>query len=59
MTFNPEVATARYIDSLGAEALARAADYTAGNHWLLLWSLVVTAIVTWAMACRASRSATF
>jgi STE24 endopeptidase len=49
MTFNPEVATARYIDSLGAEALARAADYTAGNHWLLLWSLVVTAIVTWAI----------
>lgn len=47
MAFSAEVATARYIDSLGAEELQRAADYTAGNHWLLLWGLVVSAIVTW------------
>lgn len=44
---DPTQATARYIDSLGAEELRKAADYTAGNHWLLLWGLVVTAIVTW------------
>ena len=42
-----EAATARYIDSLGPEALQKAHDYTVGSHWLLLWGLVVTAIVTW------------
>lgn len=47
MEFEPEAATRAYIDSLGAEQLAKAAAYTAGNHWLLLWGLVVSAIVTW------------
>lgn len=47
MTFNPAAETARYIDSLGPEALQKAADYTAGSHWLLLWGLVVSALVTW------------
>lgn len=47
MTFNAEAATARYIESLGAEALAKAADYTAGNHWLLLWGLIVSAGLMW------------
>ena len=40
-------ATARYIDSLGADNLEKAAQYTVGNHWLLLWGLVVTAFITW------------
>ena len=44
---NVEAATARYIDSLGAENLERAASYTAGNHWHLLWGLLVSALVTW------------
>lgn len=47
MSFNPNAETARYIDSLGSEALEKAANYTAGNHWLLLWGLVVSAAVTW------------
>jgi len=47
MTFDPEAATRAYIDSLGAEALAKAAAYTAGNHWLLLWGLAVGGVVTW------------
>ena len=47
MEFDPEAATRAYIDSLGPEQLAKAAAYTAGNHWLLLWGLVVSAIVTW------------
>lgn len=47
MAFNAQQATARYIDGLGAEELRKAADYTIGNHWLLLWGLVVSAIVTW------------
>ena len=47
MAFDPQAATAAYIDSLGADALARAAAYTVGNHWLLLWNLLVTAVITW------------
>lgn len=47
MTFDSQAATAAYIDSLGAEALAKAAAYTAGNHWLLSWGLLVSAICTW------------
>jgi STE24 endopeptidase len=46
MAFDPAVETARYIDGLGAEALAKAAAYTSATHWMLLWGLVVSAIVT-------------
>ena len=46
MTFDPTAATATLIDSLGADALAKSAAYTAGGHWLLLWDLVVSALVT-------------
>jgi STE24 endopeptidase len=49
MSFDPQAATAAYIDSLGADALATAAAYTAGNHWLLLWNLLVTAVITWVL----------
>jgi STE24 endopeptidase len=47
MNFDPAAATAAYIDSLGPDALARSAAYTAGNHWLLLWNLLVAAVITW------------
>jgi STE24 endopeptidase len=47
MAFDPQAATAAYVDALGADALAQAAAYTAGNHWLLLWGLVVSALCTW------------
>src|SRR5439155_16677004 len=47
MTFDPNAATARYIDSLGPAALQKAHDYTVGKEWMLLWNLVVAAIVTW------------
>ena len=46
MTFDPAKATTAYIDSLGPEALAKAASYTAGGHWLLLWGLAISALVT-------------
>ncbi len=49
MAFDPQSATAAYIDSLGAEALTKAAEYTAGDHWLLLWNLVVSGLITWAI----------
>lgn len=47
MDFDPQSATAAYIDSIGADALARAAAYTEGSHWLLLWSLLITVAVAW------------
>jgi STE24 endopeptidase len=47
MAFDPNAATARYIDSLGPAALQKAHDYTIGKEWMLLWALVVTAVVTW------------
>jgi STE24 endopeptidase len=47
MKINPAAETARYIDSLGPAALEKAASYTIGSHWMLLWGLVATAIVTW------------
>jgi STE24 endopeptidase len=46
MAFSPAAATAAYIDALGPEALAKAADYTRGSEWLLLWGVVVSAVVT-------------
>jgi STE24 endopeptidase len=46
MAFDGVSATNAYIDSLGTEALAQAAAYTAGNHWLILWSLLATVVST-------------
>ena len=47
MAFDPQSATAAYIDAIGADALAKSAAYTVGNHWLLLWGLVVGIAVAW------------
>ncbi|MGL5838725.1 MAG: M48 family metallopeptidase [Sphingorhabdus sp.] len=47
MAFNPAAETARYINSLGPEALQKAADYTVATHWMLLWGLLVSALITW------------
>ena len=47
MAFDPNAATARYIDSLGPAALEKAHHYTVGKEWMILWSLLVAAIVTW------------
>ncbi|MFL6849518.1 MAG: M48 family metallopeptidase [Sphingomicrobium sp.] len=47
MKFDPNLATARYIDSLGPAALQKAHDYTVGKEWMLLWALLVGAAVTW------------
>lgn len=47
MAFNPAAETARYIDSLGPEVLQKAADYTIASHWMLLWGLLASAVVTW------------
>ncbi len=45
--FTPAAETARYIDSLGAEALAKAQAYTMGNHLLLFAGLAVSLLVAW------------
>src|SRR4051812_30011022 len=47
MAFDPNAATARYIDSLGPAALQKAHDYTIGKEWMLLWALLVVGVVTW------------
>lgn len=47
MAFDPAAETARYIDSLGPEALQKAASYTMATHWLMLGGLVVSVVVTW------------
>ena len=46
MSFDPQAATQAYIDTLSAAELELARDYTTGNHWLLLWGVVVSALVT-------------
>ncbi len=46
MSFDPAAATAATIDALGSAALAKAAAYTTGSEWLLLWNVVVAAVVT-------------
>ena len=59
MTFDPQAATAAYIDALGPAALEKAAAYTTGGHWLLLWGLLVTGlfaciVVRWGVLARIS-----
>ncbi len=46
MPFDPQSATAAYIDALGADALATAQAYTHGSHWLILWGLVVSVLAS-------------
>lgn len=44
---SPAAETARYIDSLGPDALAKAQAYTIGNHWQILAGLAVSLLVAW------------
>jgi len=45
--FDPEAATAAYLAALSPEAHARAAAYTQGGHWLILWTAVVGVAAYW------------
>jgi STE24 endopeptidase len=47
MDMDPQAATRAWIETLSAEELALARDYTTGNHWLILVGLLVSALVTW------------
>lgn len=46
-SLTPAAETARMIDGLGPEALAKAQAYTVGNHWLLLVGAVVAIVFSW------------
>ncbi|HEY6964581.1 MAG TPA: M48 family metalloprotease [Erythrobacter sp.] len=48
-TLTPAQEAARLVDTLGPEALARAQDYTTGNHWMLLGGLAVSLLVAFVM----------
>ncbi|MDP3870672.1 M48 family metalloprotease [Phenylobacterium sp.] len=45
--FDPAAATAAYLAQLPPEGHARAAAYTHGGHWLLLWGALVAVVVAW------------
>lgn len=45
----PAQEAARYVDSLGAEALAKSQAYTMGNHLLLVGGVVVSLLLAWVM----------
>jgi len=47
LAFDPQSATAAYIDAIGPDALARSAAYTVGSHWLMLWDLLVGIGIAW------------
>jgi len=47
MAFDPQEATNAYINGLGEDALVQAAAYTSGNHWLILWGLLVSGLVAY------------
>jgi STE24 endopeptidase len=44
-TLTPAQQAAQMVDSLGPDALAKAADYTTGNHWLLVLNVGVSLLV--------------
>lgn len=46
MTFNVDGAVAAHMGALSGADLAKAADYTAGSNWLVLWGLVVAGFIT-------------
>jgi len=46
MTASVDALTQGWMDTLSAEELALARDYTSGNHWLILVGILVSAIVT-------------
>jgi STE24 endopeptidase len=45
--FDPVAATNAYLATLSPEAHAKATAYTQGGHWVLLWTVVVSVLVSW------------
>ena len=48
-TYDPAAEAARYVDSLGPDALAKAQAYTMGNHLLLIAGVGVSVLAAWLM----------
>ncbi len=46
-SLTPAAETARYIDSLGPEALAKAQAYTSGSNWITVLGVVVSVGIAW------------
>ncbi|HEX4184125.1 MAG TPA: M48 family metalloprotease [Caulobacteraceae bacterium] len=46
-SFDPAAATAAYMATLSPAAHAKAAAYTHGGYWLMLWSWLATVIAAW------------
>src|ERR1043165_4908901 len=46
-SFDPAAATAAYLAQLPPQAHAKAAAYTHGDHWILLWTAVISVAVSW------------
>ena len=45
--FDPEAATAAYLDQLSPEARARSDAYFEGGYWMQLWDFLIGALVAW------------
>jgi STE24 endopeptidase len=45
--FDPAAATAAYLATLPPEVHEKATHYTQGGHWVLLWTAVVSVLVSW------------
>ena len=45
--FDPAAATAAYLATMPPEAHEKAIAYTQGGHWLILWGLLVSLLVSW------------
>jgi STE24 endopeptidase len=50
MALDVDAATAAIVNAMGPERLARAAAYTTGGHWLLLWGVVISLCTAWIVA---------
>jgi STE24 endopeptidase len=45
--FDPAAATAAYLATLPPDVHAKASAYTQGGHWVLLWTALVSVLVSW------------
>ncbi len=44
---NAEAQTQAYLATIPADVNARSISYTDGGHWLILWGLIISALLTW------------
>jgi STE24 endopeptidase len=49
VTFSADAATAAYMATLSAQAVARSDAYFEGGYWLVLWDFVVAVLAAWVL----------